>query len=198
MPFGSTPATLEVPAGTLAVRIELADHEPYVDDRLVVSAGQTLRLRATLAPALARIMLVTDPPGAKVVLDGVTLGVTPLSADRLMPRHGARVTLTKPGFASQTFPVDLTAARETHVERTLRATPPPTGEISLSVVDTQGPLWGDVYLHGKKIGRAPDRALRLPVGKHRLLITNEPTGRSTTITVDVMDGQVRVYTARLP
>lgn len=196
--FGPTPATLQVPPGTISVRIELPGHEPYVEDHLVVAAGQTLRLRATLAPAQARLVLVTDPPGARVILDGVALGATPLTADRLMPRTGARLSVSKPGFATQAFSIELPAGRETRVERTLRAAPPQMGEISLSVVDAKGPLWGDVYLRGKKVGQAPDRALQLPVGRHRLRVTNAPTGRSTTIDVDVVPGQPRVYTARLP
>ncbi len=198
MAFGPTPATLEVPAGTIPVRIELADHEPYIDDRVVVGAGQTLRLRATLAPALARLVVVTEPAGVEAWLDGVALGLTPTSTGRLTPRSGARLVLSKPGHVSLTFPIDLVSARATRVERTLRAAPTPTGVISLSVVDAEGALWGDVYLSGKKIGRAPSKALRLPVGKHRLRIKNEPTGRATTIDVDVVADETRVYTARLP
>lgn len=55
------------------------------------------------------------------------------------------------------------------------------GTISLYIDDS----WADVYLGGKKVGRAPTRALELPVGTHILTLRNPPSGRETTIEVQV-------------
>ena len=86
------------------------------------------------------------------------------------------------------------AGREAKVARTLRAAPVPTGTIALQVVDG----WGDVYLNGKKVGRAPARALRLPLGKHRLKIVNPPTERVVELTVEVKPDENTYYEARFP
>ena len=196
-PFGPTPARLQVPPGTIPVRIELAGHEPYVDDHVVVGEGQTMVLRATLSPALARLTVITDPPAAQVSLDGVDLGVTPTRTAKLTPRKGARLTLAKDGFISVTVPVDLEAGQDTRIERTLRPAPTPTGTIKVSVGDAEGPLLGDVYLGGKKVGPVGNKGVRLPLGKHRVRIVTRD-GRETSLEVDVVAEETRVYTVKVP
>src|SRR4029079_19380584 len=102
-----------VEPGTLSVRIELDGHEPYVDDHVVVGAGQTLRLRATLQEAMASLVVITDPPGIEATLDGVPLGATPVHAAKLAPRHGGHLLLVKTGFITATVPIDLAPGKTT-------------------------------------------------------------------------------------
>ena len=197
--FGPTPATLQLPAGAAPLRLELAGHEPYVDERVRVEPGQTLRLHLTLTPARARLAVETDPPEVDVELDGETLGKTPLVRRDLAPRKHARLRLTRTGYVPVTVPVELLGGEEARVFRVLRAAPTPTGTITLTAEDGGGPSWGDVYLGGKKIGEAGvgARPISLPVGKHRLRVVNPPTGKAATLDVEVRADQTRTYAARL-
>ena len=55
-----------------------------------------------------------------------------------------------------------------------------------------------MYLNGKKVGRAPARALRLPLGKHRLKIVNPPTDRVVELSVEVKPDENVYYETRFP
>jgi hypothetical protein len=68
------------------------------------------------------------------------------------------------------------------------------GTIKLQIEDG----WGRVYLRGKDIGRAPNEALRLPVGRHRLHIKNPPSGREVFLDVEVSATDARYYAVRFP
>ncbi|MEZ4403397.1 MAG: serine/threonine-protein kinase [Kofleriaceae bacterium] len=192
--IAATPVTLTVPAATpLALRLELDGYRPYVEDRVVIDGGQTLRLRAAMVRAGARLVVTSDPPGAEVTIDGQAAGTTPLTIDDLVP-HPTRVGLSKAGYLATTATADLAAGRTAEVARTLRPAPAPTGTIALQIVDG----WGDVYLGNKKVGRAPTPSLRLPLGKHRLRIVNPPSGRTVMVDVEVTADETRYVKARFP
>jgi serine/threonine protein kinase len=192
-PFGPTPATLDVPAGPVEIRLELAGFAPYVDT-ITLAAGQSFRMRQSLAVAPARLVVTSHPTGATVLLDGKNVGVTPLTLTDLRPHGGARVTLERAEFLPASGTVELLAGQEASFDRALRPAPPTLGTISLMIEDG----WGEVFLRGKKVGKAPNQALRLPVGRHRLLIRNPPSGREVWLDVDVSDSETRFYKTRLP
>lgn len=50
------------------------------------------------------VMISSDPPGAKVIIDGKERGVTPSSVE-LNPRYSHRVILEKEGWKSQEFTI---------------------------------------------------------------------------------------------
>jgi serine/threonine-protein kinase len=45
--------------------------------------------------------------------------------------------------------------------------------------------WAEVWLGNRKMGDAPVKGLRLPLGRHRLRLVNPLQGRETALTVDV-------------
>ena len=55
-----------------------------------------------------------------------------------------------------------------------------------------------MFLKGKKVGKAPNQALQLPVGHHRLRIVNPPSGREVWLEVDVSATKTLYYRTRLP
>jgi hypothetical protein len=193
--FGPTPATLEVKPGMAELRVELAGYEPYLDDRVRVEPGQTLRVRLTLTPARARLAVESEPADVDVSLDGDELGRTPLAVKDLTPRTQGRLRLSKTGYLPLTVPVELIAGEEVRVFRALRPAPTPNGSITINVIDS----WGEVYLGGKKIGEAGlgARAISLPVGKHRLRVVNPQTSKAATLDVEVRADKVLNYSVSL-
>ena len=192
--IGPTPASMEVPADeVLALRLELAGFRPYLDDHVTIAGGKTLQLRTVMVAAGARLVVTSDPPGADVTIDGVKAGITPLTVDDLAP-HVARVGLARTGFLPATASVELKKDAEATVHRTLRPAPVPTGTIALQIQDG----WGEVYLRGKKLGRAPASSLRLPLGRQHLKIVNPPTGRTIEVDVEVSAEETRYYQVKFP
>ncbi len=189
---GPTPIIVEVPAGSIEVRLDLTGYAPYLDS-LTVSAGQIVRLRAPLPAALAQLAVASRPPGASVLLDGELVGVTPLTLTQRAAGR-TRIALELADHLPATGTVELVAGRETRFERTLQRAPTPTGVIQLQIQDG----WGEVYLKGRKVGKAPNQALALPVGRHRLRIVNPPSGREVWLDVEVEVGRSRYYSTRFP
>ena len=192
-PVGATPARLEVTAGRpLVVNLQLAGYQTYVDDRVIVDPGRTVRLRAVLAAARAGLRVLSEPAGATVLLDGRAVGETPTTVDDLDPGIAVEVTLVRGGFERATATVELRGGEIAELMRVLKPVPR-FGAIDLYIDEG----WAEVYLHGKRIGRAPAKGLRLPVGKHRLRLVNPPSGKETQLDVVVDEREVRYYRTKL-
>ena len=54
-----------------------------------------------------------------------------------------------------------------------------------ATVDIYSEPWANIYLGKRKVGVAPQRGVRLPVGRHRLRLVNPVLKRSTWVTVTV-------------
>jgi serine/threonine protein kinase len=190
---GTTPVRIDVAADKpLVVTLELAGHDVYVDDRVQVAPGQTVRIRAILAAAKARLKVTTDPPGATVVVGDRPVGETPITVDDLDAGDRVPVTLSRSGYERAEATVNLKAGAEATLHRVLKAAAR-QGAIDLFIDDG----WAEVYLKGKLIGRAPAKGLKLPVGKHKLRLVNPPSKKSKTLEVVVDADEVRYYRTRI-
>ena len=132
-----------------------------------------------LTKAHASLHIVTTPPGAQVSLDKKLLGETPLKLDDLDEVSGGELVISRAGFDPIKKKVDLVIGRTTDVDETLKASRRRFGTIKVVLV---GGGWGDVYVRGARIGRAPG-TLKLPSGRQTLHLKN--TGRTPAIEWDV-------------
>jgi serine/threonine protein kinase len=190
--FGPTPAQVTVPLGRHRVTLDLAGYATYVDDGVEVTASAPIRLRAVLTAAPAALHVVTEPAGALVTVAGRILGETPLTRSDLAAGAGVTISLSRAGFAVQTFKIELVAGQRTEVNRELKAAPR-FGLINLYIEGG----WAEVYFKGAKIGRAPLKDLKLPVGHQQLRLVNPPSGKEWTLEVDVDEREVRRFATPL-
>jgi formylglycine-generating enzyme required for sulfatase activity len=156
---GTTPATVEVASGQRALRIELDGYKAW-SQPLPVTAGvpQTLpEIRLASADGLVRV--TSQPPGASVTAGGRYRGVTPLELE-LAPGQRHTLQVSRPGFASVTREVDLTAARGATIAVELA---PSLGDVRIAVE----PADAEVLVDGRSVGRGP-QALSLPSVPHRV------------------------------
>ena len=178
----------------LKVHIELAGYTSFDDTRTVLP-GETMVIAPRLTQAHASLHVVTTPPGAQVSLDRKLLGETPLQLDDLGEVSGGELVISRPGFDPIRRRVDLIIGRTTDVDETLKAATR-FGTIKLLV----GGGWGDVYFKGAKVGRAPMKSLKLPVGRQTLHLKN--TGHTPAIewnvTCDVDDTAVNECKTTVP
>jgi hypothetical protein len=87
------------------------------DDQLVSAAAGESTVRLKLAPLPGQVAVQSDPPGAKLFLDGKDTGkVTPAELD-LEPGRSAEVLLKKDGFAEERIPITCPSAGERAVYR---------------------------------------------------------------------------------
>ena len=64
-----------------------------------------------VAGLVTELVVVTDPPGARVMVDGIARGTTPLTI-RYLPAGEKRVRVLKDGFAAEERTVRVAPARE--------------------------------------------------------------------------------------
>ncbi|MEP7307047.1 MAG: PEGA domain-containing protein [Acidobacteriota bacterium] len=184
---GASPLTVSLPPGahTLTVR---SDHDERVVP-LTMTAGadvtQYFDLKAAApAPALGQVFVTTDPPGARVAIDGRPQGTSPLTVSDLTANQH-KVTVTGAGGSA---------------ERTIQVTAGSTASVvfSLSKVSS-GPVGGwlsvsapfdvQVLENDEVIGTSGASRIMLAAGSHTLLITNGSLGYQDTRKIDVAAGK---------
>jgi hypothetical protein len=108
--------------------------------------------------------ILSSPPGAVVRLDGVRLGVTPVT--RRIPTRAGRLTIGLRGYHTWTrrVPPGVDALRiSIHLK-------PMPGRLYITTKTADGaPIWADVLLDGRPVGRTP-LTIRAAAGRHRLVI----------------------------
>jgi len=125
----------------------------------------------------------------------VLLGQTPLTRNDLDATPGAELVIRRDGFEPVRQKIALVTGKPVEIKETLKAGVK-YGTIKLVVKGG----WGEVYLKGTKIGRAPTESLRLPVGRQTLHLKN--TGKTPAIewdvTCEVDDTEQKTCTTQLP
>lgn len=154
-PAGNVPGLVDIPAGT---RELLVQAERYFDHRETVEirgGGEVQQLAVSLVPAFASVRIESNPAGARVVVDGSELGLTPYEAALDAGRHDLRLSYT--GYRDFVSPF------------TVRGGEPLTvGPIELGRPDAvlrivSEPAGADVSVAGRYRGKSP-LTLTLPPG----------------------------------
>jgi hypothetical protein len=126
---GETPVDLQLTAGTHTVILELADHEISFSE-VVVKAQKKRQAFALTLEALKLASLVIRPDnaaaqGAKIVLDGVEVGVVPLTLDAEPGPH--QVQVIRDGYVVFEEWIEATAGEEYQLPVSLRVEVPDPG-----------------------------------------------------------------------
>jgi len=97
--LGRAPLSLtSVPVGRRLVRAHAKNFRP-TERPVEVLAGQSRKVVLILAPLPGRLLVTSQPKGARVYLDGVELGQTILTTEVPPGRH--QLELAAPGYANQ-------------------------------------------------------------------------------------------------
>jgi serine/threonine-protein kinase len=163
-------------------------------------------------PAPPVLTIETEPPGARVLVDGQEVGSSPLTLDTLaLGEH--TVTASLEGHKEASRQVTLAHQGErAMVVLALVPEPPPTAPVTgtgpAAAQTTQkkvamGKLtldtvpWTRVFLRGRKLGDTPLIDVPVPAGRHQLKLVNEEKNISTLIEVQIRAGQTTAKKLRL-
>jgi hypothetical protein len=123
------------------------------------------------------LTITTQPPGARVTIDGKAAGETPLTLDTIKP--GRHV-------------ITLTAASGASAKRTVRVDEGQTVSIDVPLFSgfaaISAPFSIEVSEKGKALGTGDDPILLAP-GTHTLRIANKDLGYVATETVEIQPGE---------
>ena len=183
---GTTPLTLSLTPGTHTITVRSAGDERIVP--LTIASGAEVSHYFEMKPAepavvVGRVSVVTDPPGARVSVDGKARGTSPITVTDLTPADH-KVTVTS----------DTGSA-----ERTITVTAGGTASVMFSLPKVSGPVGGwlaitapfdvEVVEHDDVIGSGGTSKIMLAAGRHDITLLNRSLGYQEARKIDVTAGK---------
>lgn len=134
--------------------------------------------------AVAAVDLLSEPPGARIVVDGnpTTSCVAPCTMSLPTGRHTATFELNGYNLARRVFNVPD--------ERSLIT---PLGRSTGTLVVTSTPAGANIFIDNKPAGKTPT-TLHLPAGRHTLVLVNGPMRHQETL--DIGAGELATRSLR--
>jgi hypothetical protein len=193
-----TPAPIVIDSAQPGAQVTI-DGKPAGVTPLTVDASlgaHSIRVQAPAAPtatastgAPSAIEVTSDPPGARVTIDGHAAGTTPV------------VSSVNPGTH------DVTVSNGTStVTRTVRASAGATTNFTAALSSVAGAGWVSisspvelqVLEGGTIVGTTTAARLMLPVGHHDLTVSNATLGFDAPVRVDIAPGRTATISVPLP
>ncbi len=185
---GVTPLTLSLAAGHHDVVLRQGGEDRPLS--LEVAAGAQLIQRVEFAqpPAAptpeARLSVTTEPPGARVTIDGAARGVSPVTVGELsVGRH--KISVAGPGGVS----IDRTVTTEAGVTTSVVFSLPKTPPLTAGWLTITAPFEVRVVEGDEVIGTSAVAKIMIPAGSHELELVNPGLGYESHRKVDVEAGQ---------
>ena len=197
-PEGATVFVDGVNRGTTPVKLSLAAGEHVLE---LVTQGERRRVPVTLTAGgqishyfdlpnttptgTGSLQIRSEPPRARVTVDGQPFGRTPTVVTGLTPGPHQIVLETDTERVSEQVLIEAggTASLVVPMQRQ------PTGSVSGWIV-VSAPAEVQIYENQRLLGSSRTDRIMVPVGRHELEFVNESLGFRGTRTVDVGNGQV--------
>jgi hypothetical protein len=185
---GESPLTVSLVAGSHLAILRHAGEEKTI--ALTVRAGADLvehvefnQPAAPPVPDTGALSVTTDPPGARIQIDGKARGTSPLTVSDLLPADH-KIAVSN-GDATVERTVRITAGGTASMMISMAKAPvgPAAGWVAMAAPFDVDVLEGDTIVGG---GRNPK--IMLPAGHHTLSLGNTVLGYRETRTVDVAAG----------
>ncbi|NLB69005.1 MAG: PEGA domain-containing protein [Lentisphaerae bacterium] len=160
---GATPLATTVEPGNHLIEVKSANYEPYVMN--VNATGMPLAEHITLVPVTSCVLIKSTPPGAKITLDGSSIGETP----RLLPElqiGSYRVEMSLEGYKPQRLDLNVTSGRPQRLNIELASS-------SATLDVTSEPIGAEVTVNGILRGTTPVTVEKIPEGSSTVIVTAE-------------------------
>jgi hypothetical protein len=191
---GMTPSTLSLTAGSHILELR-GRGVPRVIPLQVPAGGQISQyLEFADTPATGMLVVHSQPVGAKVSLDGVAKGVTPLTLEGLAPGDHEVVLQSEAG--SSRHVVKILAGTTASLVAPIAAAPT-EGPIS-GWISVKAPFTIEIREEGQLLGTSEMDRLMLAAGRHNLELVNAALGFREPRVVQVLPGKLAALTVDLP
>ena len=180
---GRTPARLSVSAGTHVLEVR-GRNAPRVMPVSVASGVENAQyIEFPDLPQTGQLRVESDPPGATVLVDGVSRGTTPLTVADLRPGPREIVLQTAAGSRRHTVsiqagatsslnaPAPAPSASKTRTKVTSVGIDTPPGLVSLNASP-----WAELWIDGRRVGETPLANVSVPAGEHEVVFRHPQLG----------------------
>lgn len=191
---GATPIRLSLPPGAHSMELTAPGGRPRVIPLSIQAGGESsqyIELESAAVDA-GRLMIKTEPSGARVSIDGKPRGMSPLNLDDLTP-----------GDHEVLLESDLGTVRQSVTVR-----PGATASLLVPLVTTGAPLSGwvavsapvevQLFENGRLIGTSQSERIMVGAGGHEIEVVNETLGYRAKRNVQVPAGRVASLKIELP
>jgi hypothetical protein len=191
---GMTPARLSLAAGSHILELR-GRGVPRVIPLEVPAGGQVSQyLEFADTPMTGLLVVHSQPEGAKVTVDGVARGVTPLTLEGMSPGDHEVLLQNEVGTSKHIVKV-LAGTTASLVAPVI--TPAAEGPVS-GWISVRAPFTVEIHEGGQLLGTTETDRLMLAAGRHVLEFVNETLGYRESRVVQVMPGKVASFTLELP
>jgi len=192
---GSTPLSLQLSAGRHTL-IVVAAGQASRTISLDVRAGETTRQSVEFADAppaavTGRLEVTSEPPGARVTVDGAPRGTTPFTIGEIAA--GPHQLTISSGDTTIRRRVTVEAGAMSSVDATIAAPDSAAGWLALT-----SPVELTLAEDDQIIGTTKAARVMLPAGTHNLVLANAALEFQTTLTVRVDGGKTMKRAITLP
>lgn len=185
-PRGVTPVTVELAPGSHELKIA-TEGEPRIIP-FTVTAGSTVAQTIEIpkaAPLTGQLTIRSEPAGARVTIDDIPGGTTPITIDRLTPGPHTVTVQNDLSTVTQNVTIEPGIRASLVVPMTAPQGMPVSGWISVAA-----PAEVQVYEDGRLLGTSQSDRIMVSAGQHTLEIVNEPLGYRATRSITVAPGKV--------
>jgi PEGA domain len=188
---GVTPARLSLPAGTYVFTIQLGEARREITRKVEAGAQIYEYLDLPQPVKTGQLSVATNPPGARVVVDGVDRGVSPVELTGLsVGTH--RITLGE-GRTSVSQQVTIRAGATSAL-----VVPLASGGQDFGYLSVTSAVPVDVFQDGNLLGSSQSARIMMLAGRHTLDIANDSLGFRTARPVTIAPGAVSKISIELP
>lgn len=157
-----TPLELKISPGKYFVKVE-KDRFYLYEEEVIVEQSKVMTIEADLVRQVGRVVIETNPPGAKAYIGDDLLGTTPLTQDKPVGKYV--ITLKKSGFRHKILETIIAA------DETLDITVDLTERVGALKITTTPP-GAEVHVNDAYQGETPLRVEKKP-GQYQLTLNKK-------------------------
>jgi hypothetical protein len=191
---GITPLTVTLAPGAHMVELRGGGEPRSIP--VMITAGtessQYIELPQS-GPSVGQLQVRSEPPGARVTVDGTPRGIAPIVVGDLLPGEHTVVLEGDLGSVKEVVTIESGVTASLVVPLTGAQGAPVPGWISVSApVDIQ------MYEDGRLLGTNLSDRIMVPAGRHEIEFVNDALGYRFSRTVQVAAGRVATVTVEVP
>jgi PEGA domain len=190
---GLTPLNLTLGAGAHVIELSGAGEPRSIPVTIVAGTQASQYVELRQGAVFGQLQVRTTPVGARITLDGVPRGISPLVIGDVPPGVHAVVLESDAGSAKQEVTIEAGIAAMLVVALVPPQTGPGSGWISIAA-----PVEMQVNENGRLLGSSATERIMVPAGKHEIEISSIPLMYRSVRTVQVAPGKVAPIKIELP
>ncbi len=190
---GATPARVMLAPGSHILELRGSGVPRVIPLSVNAGAEVSQYLEFAEAPATGELAIQSDPPGAKVLVDGTPRGVAPITIASLAPGNHEVVLQSETATARHTVAVQAGSTASLVVPLSVAASGPVSGWVSI-----KAPFTIEIYEQGQLLGTTETDRIMLASGRHELELVSTPMAFRATRVVQVPPGKVIAVPIDLP